>query len=197
MFKNSGVVETKLLQLQPFINSHFHFLIVMESVTQTNYGMTRQCQDQGIFFPKFPVLKLPQLLSDLRCVRSCWGTEPRKQPSLFLWIASCSCHNKLLHWLFCLSPYVTQITFFFILECKIDTITIPGQWALWILWLLGSWVLPLHSRSFWGLRWWICVSLSLWIPGTWFYSPLIHCTLKRVIPKHLICVTCRMMQKCI
>jgi len=52
MFENSAVVETKLLHLQPFINSHFHFLIVMESVTQTNYSMTGQCQDQGVFFPK-------------------------------------------------------------------------------------------------------------------------------------------------
>jgi len=69
MFENSAVVETKLLHLQPFINNHFHLLILMESVALTNYSMTGQCQDQGVFFPKFPVRKLPQLLSDLGCVR--------------------------------------------------------------------------------------------------------------------------------
>jgi len=40
MFENSAVVETKLLHLQPFINSYFHFLIVMELVAQTYYSMT-------------------------------------------------------------------------------------------------------------------------------------------------------------
>jgi len=39
MFENSAVVETKLLHLQPLINSYFHFLIVMELVAQTNYSM--------------------------------------------------------------------------------------------------------------------------------------------------------------
>jgi hypothetical protein len=68
MFENSAVVETKLLHLQPFVNSHFHFLIVMESVAQTNYSMMGQCQDQGVFFPKFPLKKLPQLF-DSGCVR--------------------------------------------------------------------------------------------------------------------------------
>jgi hypothetical protein len=57
MLENSAVMETKLLDLQPFINSHFH--IVMELVAQTNYSMTGQCQEQGVFSPKFPVKKLP------------------------------------------------------------------------------------------------------------------------------------------
>lgn len=55
MFENFAAVETKLLHLQPFINSHFHFLIFIESVAHTNYSMMGQCQDQGGFFTKFPV----------------------------------------------------------------------------------------------------------------------------------------------
>jgi len=49
MLENSAVMETKLLHLQLFINSHFHFLIVMELVAQTNYSMMGQCQEQGVF----------------------------------------------------------------------------------------------------------------------------------------------------
>jgi hypothetical protein len=69
MFENFAMVETKILHLQPFINSHFYLIIFMESVAQTNYNMMRQCQDQGGLFTKFPVKKLLQLLSDSGCVR--------------------------------------------------------------------------------------------------------------------------------
>lgn len=123
---------------------------------------------------------------------SYWGTEPHKQSSLLLRVASSSCHNRLLLWLFSESPDVTQITFFYprIQNWCHNYSRTVGTLDFVALW--GRWVLPLHSRSFWGLRWWICVSLSLWIPGTWFYSPLIHCTLKRVLLKHwFLCFSVR------